>query len=140
MTSKPNVIARLTVARRDGHRTIVEVREGATFSRFYRFFQQQGLRRSTKRFIRSASRNESLPVVNAHLYKPGLDVIAKKLEMLFQQSNPVTRVTLRIIKKRLYKKLITASPDELGLVKVNGTIKPPSMGYIASRSWGRRSR
>lgn len=125
MISKTIVIARLTVTRKDDHRTIVEIHADATFSRFYRFHQQQGLRRSTKRFIRSASRNESLPVINAHLYQPGLDVIARKLESLFKQSNPVVSVKIRIIKKRLYKKMINASPEQLGLVKVNGTIKPP---------------
>jgi hypothetical protein len=120
-----SVIARLTVIRKNGMRTIVEVSTGATFSRFYRFYRQHGAKRSTKEFVRTASRNEGLPVVNSHLYKPGLDVIEQRLRSFGVPSNPVTRVTLRIIKRRAYKRLLSARPDELGLVKVNNTIKPP---------------
>ncbi len=115
---KIQVIARLTVTRANGWRTIVEVCADASFHKFYAFYRQQGAMRSTKQLIRTANRNEGLPAVNAHLYRPGLDVIARRLEAYGAQDNPVSRTTLRIIKKRLYRKLISCMPDELGLVKV----------------------
>jgi len=120
-TSKPVVVARLTVSRADGKRTIVEVREGASFHKFYTFFVQDGARRSTKTLLRTASRNEYLPAVNAHRHQPGLDVIEKQLRGILAQSNPVVKTTLRIIKKRAYRKLLNASPDALGLTRVNIT-------------------
>ena len=115
------LIARLTVTRANGKRTIVEIHAGATFHKFYSFFTQDGRRRSTKKLLRTASRNEYLPVINTHRHKPGLDVIEKQLRSLFVQSNPVTESKLRIIKKRAYKHLITAAPDALGLSKIQKT-------------------
>lgn len=117
--NKPIVIARLTVIRKDGHRTIVEVQADASFHRFYCFYTQDGARRSTKTLVRTASRNAYLPTVNAHRHTPGLDVVARQLESLFAQSNPVVSTKIRIIRKRAYKRLITVSADQLGLSKVS---------------------
>jgi len=120
-TIKPVVVARLTITRANGKRTIIEIHQGATFHKFYNFFTQDGARRSTKRQLRTASRNEYLPVINAHLHQPGLDVIEKQLKGVLAQTNPVVKTILRIIKKRAYKKLLNASPDALGLTRVNIT-------------------
>lgn len=118
MATKSNVVARLTVTRANGKTTIVEIHAGATFQKFYCFFTQDGRRRSTKTLLRTASRNEYLPVINAHLHKPGLDVIEKQLRSLMTQTNPVISSKLRIIKRRLYKKLINTAPDALGMARV----------------------
>lgn len=113
------VIARLTAIRANGQRTIVEVNQGATFHSFYHYYIQDGLKRSTKRELRTASRNEGLPHINAHLHMPGLEAIARKLQAYTPQANPVASIKIRIIRKREYRRLITASPDVLGLVKVS---------------------
>ena len=118
---KPVLIARLTVSRKDGKRTIVEIHADATFHHFYHFFTQDGARRSTKTLLRTANRNAYLPTVNAHLHKPGLDVIERQLKTLLATTNPVLSTKLRVIRKRLYRKLITAAPDALGLSKINKT-------------------
>lgn len=115
------IIARLTVTRQDNTCTIVEIHSDATFHGFYHFFKQQGRRRSTKHEFRTASRNESLPVINTHLHTPGLHVIEKRLKDFGAQSNPVISSKLRIIKKRAYQRLITVSPSELGLSRI-GTV------------------
>jgi hypothetical protein len=112
------VIARLTVIRRDGNRTIVEVHTDARFHSFYHFYQQQGRRYSTKKEFRTASRNEGLPVINTHLQKPDLALIEKRLQIYGAQSNPVVETRIRIIRKRAYKRLINAAPDQLGLSRV----------------------
>lgn len=111
------VVARLTVTRADGKTTIVEIQADATFHSFYRFYQQQGRRRSTKTLFRTANRNAYLPTVNAHLHQPGLHVIERQLRVLFAKSNPVVDTKLRIFKKRAYKKLINSAPT--GLAKVH---------------------
>lgn len=126
-SKKNNVVARLTVNRANGWKTIIEVHADATFNSFYRYFRQFGNRRSTKEPIRVSNRNDSLKSVNAHLQTPGLEAISKKIiassaVFLLRSSsgemNPVVSIKLRIIQKRLYRKLITCRPDELGLSKL----------------------
>lgn len=119
------VIARLTVTRANGWRTIVEVRAGATFHEFYRFYRQFGARRSTKEIIRTASRNEGLFLIGNRSVKPGLELIRQRLESYGAPSNPVVKVQLRIIKKRLYRKLLSMVPDELGMLKLKTQVRIP---------------
>ena len=113
---KPVVVARLTVIREVGNRTIVEVSDDATFSSFYRIFTQIGNRRSTKKFVRAASRNEGLlPYYRAYLMVPGLKVLAEH----WSRQPGVSSVKIRIIKKRTYRQLLSARPDQLGLTHVS---------------------
>lgn len=118
LTTKSNVVARLTVIRQNGRRVIVEVHRDATFHQFYHFHIQDGKRWSTKRLVRTASRNESLPVLNTHLHKPGLVVIETRLKNFQKISNPGVSSKLQIFRKRLYKKLCNAQPAELGLTRL----------------------
>jgi hypothetical protein len=97
------------------------VHADATFHNFYKFYRQHGARRSTKELIRVASRNEGLPLINSLAHKPGLELIKARLEAYGAPSNPVVKSSMRIIRKRVYRKLINMRPDELGLTKV-----PPS--------------
>jgi hypothetical protein len=113
---KKEVVARLTVIREVGVRTIIDVYTDATFSNFYNYFVQDGARRSTKKLVRTANRNEGLsPWYKAYRMQPGLAAIAEHLNKMPQ----FTSVKIRIIKRRAYRKLLTAAPDVLGLVKVN---------------------
>ncbi len=107
------VIARLTLTRASGYRTIVEIRSDASFHCFYRFYKQFGARRSTKELIRVADRNEGL--LGNRVLKPGLELIASRLQTYATQTNPVLQTRLRIIKKRLYQKLLSADPEPLAL-------------------------
>lgn len=111
---KPIVVARLTITRAVGCRTIIEVCEDATFNAFYRIHTQDGNRRSTKRLVRTSNRNEGISSwMPAHRMTPGLELLAARWT-----SHPgVTAVTVRILRKRAYKRLISASPDVLGLTK-----------------------
>ncbi len=107
------VIARLTLTRASGYRTIVEIRSDASFHCFYRFYKQFGARRSTKELIRIANRGEGL--LGNRTLRPGLDLIASRLQTYATQTNPVLCTKLRIMKKRLYRKLIGADPELLHL-------------------------
>jgi len=117
MTKKSNVIARLTIIRTDGKKTIVEVQPGATFHAFYRVYVQEGRRWSTKRQVRVASRNEGLMATNAHLQTPGLEAFAKRIAVFQSTTNPVVSSKIQIIKKRVYRRLLAAAPEALGLTK-----------------------
>jgi hypothetical protein len=122
--SKSEVIARLTVTRKNGWKTIVTVQADASFHSFFRFYRQSGNRRSTRELIRTANRNEGLvfSVFTAQTRKPGLELILDRLANYQSESNPIVSHRMRIIKKRAYRKLLSARPDELGLVKTQGNI------------------
>jgi hypothetical protein len=108
------VVARMTVIREVGVRTIIEIHEDATYSSFYQFFTQIGARRSTKKFIRCANRNEGLrPWYRAWRMEPGLAAIAEH----FKTMPNVTSVKIRIIRRRSYRKLLAAAPDALGMAR-----------------------
>lgn len=118
---KTNVVARMTVIRSVGVRTIIEVHADATFSAFYRYYTQDGRKYSTKRLVRTANRNfglESWRAVNQT--KPGLEMLAFR----FIAMPHVISVKIRIIRKREYRRLLTATPDGLGLVKVRSFTDP----------------
>jgi hypothetical protein len=115
------VVARLTVERSVGVKTIIEVHEDATFMTFFHYFTQEGRRRSTKREVRTANRNEGLvPHWRAAWMTPGLEVLAR----LFEGMKHITSVKVRVIKKGAYRRLIEASPDVLGLTKVKSQPDP----------------
>lgn len=116
---KPIVIARLVVIRQNGTRTIVEIHQDATFSSFYRFYRQEGKRRSTKQLIRQGCRNEGLPLVGAIRSCSGLDTIAAKLLLWGRESNAVVDTKFYIFKPRIYRRLLSVSPDQLGLTKTS---------------------
>ena len=115
-------IARLTIIRQDGRRTIVEVCLGATFHAFYHVFVQDGRRWSTKRLVRTASRNEGLNPVNAHRQQPGLEAFAKRIEIFQSTTNPVVSEKIQIFKKKAYRRLLAAAPESLGLTKTRVNI------------------
>jgi len=113
---KPVVVARMTVIREVGNRTIIEVCDDATFSSFYKIYTQNGNRRSTKKHVRTANRNEGIqPYYRAHLVQPGLKGLAEH----WQKMPGVVSVKVRIIKGKAYRRLITASPDQLGLTRTS---------------------
>lgn len=125
---KSKVLARLTIEREVGVKTIIEVHADATFSRFYHFYTQDGRRRSTKKHIRQANRNEGLhPWYAAYRAEPGLEVFAKR----FRQMPNVKKVSLRIIRRRDYRKALEAAPDELGLTR-SRIIQMPDMRHRES--------
>lgn len=123
---KSVVVARLTVIRAVGCRTIIEVCEDATFHTFYRIFSQEGSRRSTKRMVRTASRNEGLISYQAHRMTPGLQILADR----WLEQPGVESVKVRILRKRAYRQLVNATPDRLGLTK---TAALPIYNHIVAR-------
>jgi hypothetical protein len=128
---KPVVVARLTITRALGNLTIVEVWEDASFSRFYKIFTQNGRRRSTKRLVRAANRNEGLKPYTAHAVKPGLEVLAAHWLSMPQ----VASVKVRIIRKRAYKRLISASPDQLGMTTSTVNLPLRSFSPLSNHSF-----
>lgn len=117
--AKPVVIARLTAVRSVGVRTIIEIHADATFSSFYNYFTQDGKRTSTKKQVRSANRNEGLrPYDRAYRLQPGLEAIAEQ----FKTMPHFTNISVRILKRREYRRLINAAPDALGLTQVQSQL------------------
>lgn len=126
--SKNTLVARLTIRWEVGVDTLIEVHSLATFHAFYHFFSQQGRKTSTRKFVRTASRNEGILSYSAHL-RPGLEMLALQWARLPH----VKSVSVRIYKKRLYKKLIEANPSALGM----SIVRPI---FSAHKSYERPSR
>lgn len=124
MATNKKVVARLTAIRAVGVRTIIEVHSDATFSGFYHYFMQDGLKWSTKEHIRCANRNEGLkPWHRAYRLQPGLEAIAEHLKTMPQFAS----IKIRIIRKRAYRKLLDAAPDVLGVVRTQRQPDPRLM-------------
>lgn len=125
---KPVVVARLTVTRANGWKTIVEVYSDASFHSFFLYYKQNGRKRSTKELIRTAARNDG------GLRTSGLEAIARKLCFYQSQSNPVVKTTIRIFEKQSYAKLISARPDQLGLTHTSNHVPLRSFHALSSRT------
>lgn len=124
LKKKTVVVARLTAIRNVGVRTIIEVCADANFLSFYRYYTQEGTRRSTKSLIRTASRLEGLrPWYRAYRTEPGLEVLAARL----LDQKQFTSVKVRILKKRAYRQLLKAAPEVLGLTKVTPMFDPRAL-------------
>lgn len=124
MKDKNKVVARMTIIKTGDRRVIVEVWNNATFTDFYHFFIQFGNRRSTKQATRTVNRNEGLVSLNAFMQQPGLDKVARQAE---RWSRDIVEIKTRIIRKRAYRQLLEAAPDELGMVKSHAQpVKPLS--------------
>ena len=123
--SKNVVVARLTATRADDTKLIVEVEQNASFHSFFKFYSQIGMKRSTKKFLRTANRNEGLhPWHRAYRMEPGLDAISRQLAAFSDAPYVFASIKIRVIKKRAYRRLLTAAPDVLGLTKTTHLSDP----------------
>lgn len=134
------VVARLTINRADGSRLIIEVHNDSTFAKFYHYFRQTGNRRSTKTLVRTKNRNAGLSAMEAYHKTPGLEVLADRIlssNQVFcgrdgqeKERNPVVSMKLRIIRKRLYQKVLHAPPVGMPVVNVGFRVKNPGVGIL----------
>lgn len=120
--SKSKIAARLTMTKRSGRKTIMEVHEDAGWSTFYSWYEQDGRRK--KVFLRHSDRNNC---GNPYRQEPGLEQVAAKQKEIFdnlaRHPNPkhaafwamqqIVEIRIKVFKKRLYRKLLTCAPDEL---------------------------
>ncbi len=135
-----NVVARLTITRADDTKVIIEVQADAKFSEFYKYYRQTGMKRSTKEFIHSKSRNDGLlHYLNPQRQTPGLEVLAERFtasQPAFYgtqtkgERNPFTSMKLRIIRKREYKKLLHAAPVGMPVVRPIFPVRNPGIGIL----------
>jgi hypothetical protein len=106
---KPVVIARLTLTRQDNTRIVVEIHRDVRFASFYRYYSQQGNKRSTKSHVRTGGRHEAA----------SLEGVAINFKTRERADNPSTNIRLKIFLKREYRRLIAAGAGELGLSRMS---------------------
>jgi hypothetical protein len=137
--NKSNVVARLTITRADNTKTIIEVHNDSTFSEFYFYYRQTGMKRSTKVLAFTRSRNQGLHHINAQQQTPGLEVIANSIKASSKallgrgvdgKENPVTSIKLRIIRKREYMRLLHMAPMGMPVVKPIFPVRNPRLGIL----------
>ena len=94
---------------------VIEVKEGTSFTNFYQTYTVIGRgrnRTTTPGLSRHRGFAESLEETVDQVVK-NMKAHAKR-----QQVDLAVRITIRIYRKRLYRKLLTMRPDELGLTLV----------------------
>lgn len=133
-SNSKTVVALMTVTRADNSKVIVEIHIDATFSQFYHYYTQTGNKRSTKKEIRTASRNEGLPHVNAHLYAPGLEAVRAQFErnQSIGKIAAINSIKVRILRRKMYRELMSKAADLLGITKANAGLfmaKQQPAGY-----------
>ena len=106
---RPDVIARLTLSYQDRTRMIIEIHSDARYASFYHIFRQQGNRRSTKSKVRTGGRHEAA----------SLEGVAVNWKARERADNPITHIRINIYRRREYRRLVSARPDQLGLTKMS---------------------
>lgn len=118
-TIKKTVVAQMTIERANQPKLVVQVFADSDFHQFYHWFQQDGRKR--KVFLRASNRNDGItPHWRAAFQTPGLDVLAKRQADV--QAH-VTRVTIKVLRKRRYQALLTCSPADLHLPTAAQTVQ-----------------
>jgi hypothetical protein len=103
MSTPKHVVARLTIVTAAGN-TYVEVRDDSTFYRFYKFFYSKG---------KSKTRREGEFHKNRNTAKD-LEAIRDQLVARIKKlGTPALSTKIVIYRKRLHKKFLTCSPDQL---------------------------
>jgi len=116
-TIKKTIVAQMTIERADQPKLLVQVFADSNFHHFYHWFQQDGRKR--KVFLRASNRNDGIyPHWRAAFETPGLDVLAKRQTEVQAR---VTRVTVKVLRKRKYQALLTCSPADLNLPTASAT-------------------
>lgn len=110
MKTKAIVIARLTIEYRSTRREAIEIHADSTFHAFYKWYHYTG--KIKKTLASTLNRNFSGSPVPA---SAGLVYVESLVRKSWKaQQDPVIKATIKIYKKRLYKKFLTCGPDQLG--------------------------
>lgn len=109
-TPKPSVIARLSIEYKSGRREAIEIQAGATFHAFYSCYLYTSKRKKVIQSTQNRNYHNNPAYASAGLV--GVEKIVRSSWKA--QQDPVTSTSIKIYKKRLYKKMLTCAPDQLG--------------------------
>ena len=114
------VVAKLVATKIDGSQIIVEVHQDSSWHDFYHWYTKAGTSRK-KTFVRTSSRIADIqPPHMAARLKHGLHLILIRLNA----RKDIKEIFIKVIKKKLYRKMVSCSPNDKVLGGQNSNRAP----------------
>jgi hypothetical protein len=119
MATPKGLAARAVLELTDGRKIYIEVKDGSMFVKFYTVYAIRG---------RGRAREYKVYPSYPRTYANSIDDAATKMAKHFDKfgNGKVNKVTVKILRKRLYKKRFSMKPDELDLTRVRPLFHPPN--------------
>ena len=119
MATPKGLAARAVLELTDGRKIYIEVQDGSMFVKFYTVYAIRG---------RGRAREYKIYPSHPRTYANSIEDAATKMAKHFDKfgNAQVNKVTVKIFRKRLYKKRFKMRPDELGLTRVRPLFNPPN--------------
>ena len=119
MAIPKGLAARAVLELTDRRKIYIEVLDGSTFVKFYTVYAIRG---------RGQAREYTVYPSHPRTYANSIEDAATKMAKHFDKfgNAKVNKMTVKIFRKRLYKKRFKMRPDELGLTRVRPLFGPPN--------------
>jgi hypothetical protein len=119
MATPKGLAARAVVELTDGRKIYIEVQDGSMFVKFYTVYAIRG---------RGRAREYKVYPSHPRTYANGIEDATAKMAKHFDKfgNAKVKRTTVKVYRKKLYKKRFSMRPDELGLTRVRPMFGPPN--------------
>ena len=119
MAIPKGLAARAALELTDGRKIYIEVQDGSMFVKFYTVYAIRG---------RGQTREYKVYPSHPRTYANCIEDAATKMAKHFDKfgNAKVNKMTVKIFRKRLYKKRFKMRPDELGLTHVRPLFGPPN--------------
>ena len=119
MATPKGLAARAVLELTDRRKIYIEVQDGSMFVKFYTVYAIRG---------RGRAREYKVYPSHPRTYANSIEDAATKMAKHFDKfgNAKVNKVTVKIFRKRLYKKRFKMRPDELGLTRVRPLFNPPN--------------
>ena len=119
MATPKGLAARAVLELTDGRKIYIEVQDGSMFVKFYTVYAIRG---------RGRAREYKVYPSHPRTYANSIEDAATKMAKHFDKFGKakVNKMSVKIFRKRLYKKRFKMRPDELGLTRVRPLFNPPN--------------
>ena len=126
MATPKGLAARAVLELTDGRKIYIEVQDGSLFVKFYTVYAIRG---------RGRAREYKVYPSHPRTYANNIEDDATKMAKHFDKfgNAKVNKVTVKIFRKRLYKKRFKMGPDELGLTRVRPLFNRPNAVNLFTR-------
>ena len=119
MATPKGLAARAVLELTDGRKIYIEIQDGSKFVKFYTVYAIRG---------RGRAREYKVYPGHPRTFANSIEDAATKMAKHFDKfgNATVNQMTVKIFRKRLYKKRFKMRPDELGLTRVRPLFNPPN--------------
>jgi hypothetical protein len=119
MATPKGLAARAVLELTDGRKIYIEVQDGSMFVQFFTVYGTRG---------RGRAREYKAYPSHPRTFANSIEDAATKMAKHFDKfgSAKVNKTTVKIYRKKLYKRRFSMRPDELGLARVRPLFGPPN--------------